>query len=97
MGIDEIHFNVSLIVRDKVTRQRPQTTTVTKTETKEPKLNGAEALLPTTPLGQTGSPSRGEFGRQIFGVKPEVPLRLSNYLRQSLMEGCGKARLGVGK
>ena len=27
MGSDEIHFNVSLIVRDKVTRECPQTTT----------------------------------------------------------------------
>ena len=27
MGSDENHFNVSLIVRDKVTRQCPQTTT----------------------------------------------------------------------
>ena len=27
MGSDERHFNVSLIVRDKVTRQCPQTTT----------------------------------------------------------------------
>ena len=27
VGSDESHFNVSLIVRDKVTRQRPQTTT----------------------------------------------------------------------
>jgi len=27
MGSDECHFNVSLIVRDKVTRQCPQTTT----------------------------------------------------------------------
>ena len=27
MGSDESHFNVSLIVRDKVTRQCPQTTT----------------------------------------------------------------------
>ena len=27
MGSDEIHFNISLIVRDKVTRQCPQTTT----------------------------------------------------------------------
>ena len=26
MGSDESHFNVSLIVRDKATRQRPQTT-----------------------------------------------------------------------
>ena len=28
MGSDESHFNVSLIVRDKVTRQSPQTTTL---------------------------------------------------------------------
>ena len=27
MGSDECHFNVSLIMRDKVTRQCPQTTT----------------------------------------------------------------------
>ena len=27
MGTDESHFNVSLTVRDKVTRQSPQTTT----------------------------------------------------------------------
>ena len=27
MGSDESHFNVSLVVRDKVTRQCPQTTT----------------------------------------------------------------------
>ena len=27
MGSDESHFNVSLIVRDKLTRQCPQTTT----------------------------------------------------------------------
>ena len=27
MGSDESHFNVSLIVRDKFTRERPQTTT----------------------------------------------------------------------
>ena len=30
MGSDENHFNVSLIVRDKVTRQCPQTTTFLK-------------------------------------------------------------------
>ena len=28
MGSDESHFNVSLVVRDKVTRQCPQTTTL---------------------------------------------------------------------
>ena len=30
MGSDESHFNVSLIVKDKVTRQCPQTTTFLK-------------------------------------------------------------------
>ena len=30
VGSDESHFNVSLIVRDKVTRQRPQITTFLK-------------------------------------------------------------------
>ena len=30
MGSGESHFNVSLIVRDKVTRQRPQTATFLK-------------------------------------------------------------------
>ena len=30
MGSDESHFNVSLIVRDKVTRQCPQTTSFLK-------------------------------------------------------------------
>ena len=30
MGSDESHFNVSLVVTDKVTRQCPQTTTMQK-------------------------------------------------------------------
>ena len=34
MGSDESHFNVSLIVRDKVTRQCPQTTTFFQRERK---------------------------------------------------------------
>ena len=37
MGIDESHFNVSLIVRDKVTRLCPQTTIFV--EKGEPKRN----------------------------------------------------------
>ena len=47
MGSDESHFNVLLIVRDKVTRQCPQTT---KLEGKkgEPKLNRTEVLLLTS-------------------------------------------------
>ena len=58
MGSDESHFNVSLIVRDKVTRQCPQTTTFEENE--EPKRIRTEVPLLTSlsnalPLGQTGS------------------------------------------
>ena len=57
MGSDESHFNVSLIVRDKVTRPCPQTTTFE--EKGEPKRYRTEVLplyQPTAlPLGQTGS------------------------------------------
>ena len=47
MGNDERHFNVSLIVRDKVTRQRTQTTTFE--EKGEPKRYRTE-VLPLTNL-----------------------------------------------
>ena len=45
VGIDESHFNVSLIVRDEVTRQCPQTTTFE--EKGEPKRIRIEILLLT--------------------------------------------------
>ena len=38
-GSDESHFNVSLIVRGKVTRQCPQTTCILFKEKGEPKRN----------------------------------------------------------
>ena len=47
MGSDESHFNVSLTVRDKVTRQCPQTTTFD--EKGEPKWHRIE-VLPLTSL-----------------------------------------------
>ena len=57
MGSDESHFNVSLIVRDKVITQCPQITTFE--EKRELKRNRTEALLLTSltalPLGQAGS------------------------------------------
>ena len=57
VGSDESHFNVSLIVRDKVTRQCPQTTTFD--EKGEPKRIRTEVRpltsLTALPLGQTGS------------------------------------------
>ena len=43
MGSDESHFNASLIVRDRVTRQCPQTTTFE--EKGELKRNRAQAPL----------------------------------------------------
>ena len=46
VGSDESHFNVSLIVRDKVTRQCPQTTTFEKKG--EPKQIRTEVLLLTS-------------------------------------------------
>ena len=47
MGSDESHFNVSLIVRDKVTRQVSTNHNLYE-ETGEPKWNRAEALLLTS-------------------------------------------------
>ena len=47
MGNDESHCSVSLIMRDKVTRQCPQTTTFFK-ERGQPKRNLAEAVLLTS-------------------------------------------------
>ena len=46
IGSDESHFNVSLIVRDKVTRQCPQTTTFE--EKGKPKQILTEVLLLTS-------------------------------------------------
>ena len=46
VGSDESHFNISLIVRDRVTSQCPQTTTFE--EKGEPKRNRAEVLLFTS-------------------------------------------------
>ena len=43
IGSDESHSNVSLIVRDTVTRQCPQTTTLE--EKGEPKRNQSEVIL----------------------------------------------------
>ena len=63
MGSDESHFNVSLIVTDKVTRQCPQTTTFE--EKGEPKRIRTEVSLLTS-LGQTGSPKCHNWLRQLY-------------------------------
>ena len=70
MGSDESHFKVSLIVRNKVTRQCPQTTTF---EVKgEPKQIRTEVPLPAKPAHQTDSrlnwplsPHGGQWRNQI--------------------------------
>ena len=74
MGIDESHFNVSLIVRDKVTRQCPQTTTFE--EKGEPKRYRTEVLrLPAYRL--TAKPNRlsrvlnrGDFNFYVRSTPP---------------------------
>ena len=53
IGSVESHFNVSLIVRDKVTRQCLQTTTFE--EKGEPKRGPSTYQPNALPLGQTGS------------------------------------------
>ena len=54
VGSDESHFNVSLTVRDKVTRPCPQTTTFEeKAQPKAVSNRGPSAY--TLPLGQTGT------------------------------------------
>ena len=54
MGSDESHFNDALIVRDKVTRQCPQTTTFEeKGEPKRYRNRGPSVYQPTAlPLGR---------------------------------------------
>ena len=71
MGSDESHFNISLIVKDKVTRQCPQTTTFE--ERGEPKRNRTEALLFTRlanafPLGRTDSNRNPCLSRKSFYI-----------------------------
>ena len=58
MGSDESHFNVSLIVRDKITRQRLQTTTFMKRKESRSAIQPRSLCLPVydaLPLGQTDS------------------------------------------
>ena len=69
MGSDGSHFNVSLIVRDKVTRQCPYTTTYFE-QKGEPARNRADALQPTdgkvhnyNPSSTTPTVYEGKFNR----------------------------------
>ena len=68
MGSDENHFNVSLIVRDKVTRQCPQTTTF---EGKGEPKQSVEPLLPVMlarfSTGQCGVVGQARNFNTFFG------------------------------
>ena len=55
MGSNENHFNVSLIVRDKVTRQCPQATAFLKRSESRSGIEPRSFSLTALPLGQTGS------------------------------------------
>ena len=69
MGSDENQFNVSLIVRDKVTGQCPQT--IIFEEKGEPKQYQTEVLpLTSLPLGQTGSQKQNSAAFIIISVTP---------------------------
>ena len=90
MGSDESHFNVSLIVRDKVTSQCPQTTTFE--EKGEPKRYRTEVLrLPAYRL--TARPNRlsGELSPTAPQFKPgtgqNVALHVSATARNSTISG----------
>ena len=57
IGSDESHFNVSVILRDKVTRQCPQITTFEERRAEADWNRGSSAYQPNALLlGQTGSP-----------------------------------------
>ena len=70
MGSDGSHFNVSLIVRDKVTRHCPQTTMFFKTKGKPVESSKrASAYQPNTlPLGQTGSQATHQTGQAYINI-----------------------------
>ena len=71
-GGNESHFNVSLIVRDKVTRQCPKTTT--SEEKGEPKRIRTEVPLP---LGQTG------LRFYWVGVRPDITVTVDWALKST--------------
>jgi len=69
MGSDVSHFNVSLIMRDKVTRKRPQTTNLFERRESRSRIEPRPFCLPAIPLGQTGSlkPGVGDIALLIIG------------------------------
>ena len=85
MGSDESQFNVSVIVRDKVTRQCPQTTIFKEKE--EPKQIRIEVPLLTSltnalPLSQTGSLAltAADIDFDVDPTKKRLTSRRVNYI-----------------
>ena len=76
---DESHFNVSLIVRDKVTRQCPQTTTFE--EKGEPKRYRTE-VLPLTSIPNTQQLNTAVFCR--LTLQSYYPCQLNHTLALKL-------------
>ena len=67
MGSDEGHFNASLfIVRDKVTRQCPQTTTRARRAEAESNRGPSAYQSSALPLGQDGSQGLIDYLRQTL-------------------------------
>ena len=88
MGSDESHFNVSLIVRDKVTRPCPQTTTFEETERRAEAVSnrGPSAYQPTAlPLGQIGSQYGGGGRGRLYTYRYTVTTRMISALRRAAM------------
>ena len=87
MGSNESHFNVSLIVRNKVIRRCPQTSTFSKRKESRSGTEARSFFLPAynaLPLGQTGSLIKA------LGVSVYRPQRLHMaYIVQELCESRG--------
>ena len=74
MGSDENHFNVSLIVRDKVTRQCPQTTTFEgKGEPKQSVERLLRVMLARFSNGQCGVVGQARSFNTFFGYLLGLP------------------------
>ena len=79
MGSDESHFNVLLIVRDKVTRQCPQTTTWER-RAEVDSNQGLSAYQPTALLlGQTGSQNTNRQTTEVIQRISFITTRKLNY------------------
>ena len=88
MGSDESRFNVSLIVRDEVTRQCTQTTTFEDRRAEAESNRGPSAYQPNAlPLGQTGS-QRGSV--QLSKLHKTSDKRMKKVDRVPPREVCGK-------